>query len=53
MRECSRVIPAQEALNDYRERIKQQLDNDGIIYQTIYARDSQRSQSTNTEHGPA
>ena len=53
MRAYSRIRPAQEALNKYRESIKQQLNNDGIIYRTVIARDTQRNLSTNAEYGPA
>ena len=40
-------------MNEYRESIKQQLNNDGSIYRTVIARDTQRNQSTNAEYGPA
>ena len=53
MRIYSRIRPAQDALNDYRESIKQQLDNESITYRIVKARDRQRNQSTNAEYGPA
>ena len=53
IRAYSRIHSAQEALNEYRESIKQQLINNGIIYQTVLARDTQQNQSINTKYGPA
>ncbi|MDB4430362.1 GIY-YIG nuclease family protein [bacterium] len=49
MRVFSRVRPAQEALDDYRESIKQQLINDGTDHHLAISRDVQKAQQTNTD----
>ena len=49
IRVFSRIRPAQEAINEYREKIKSLLDNESIPYVSSYARDLQRSRSTNAE----
>ena len=53
MRAFSRVRPAQEALTDYRESIKRQLQNESITYRIAFARNNQRNRSTSAEYGPA
>ena len=53
MRAFSRIRPAQNALNEYRESIKQLLDNETKIYRIAYSRDSQRTRSTNAEYNGA
>ena len=53
MRAFSRVRPAQDALNEYRERIKRLLQNDKIPFRVISSRDRQRARSTTAEYGPA
>ena len=53
IRVFSRIRPAQEAINEYREKIKRLLDNESIPYISSYARDLQRSRSTNAEFSNA
>ena len=53
MRAFSRIRPAQNALNEYRESIKQLLDNESKIYRIAHSRDSQRTRSTNAEYNGA
>ena len=48
-----RIRPAQEAINENREKIKRFLDNESIPYISSYARDLQRSRSTNSEFSNA
>ena len=53
MRAFSRIRPAQEALNEYRECIKRQLENDNIPFRLSRSRDMHRTQSTNAEYSIA
>ena len=53
MRAYSRIRPAQEALNEYRESIKQTLERESITYRIAYSRDLQRTRSTNAEYNNA
>ena len=53
MRAFSRIRPAQNALNGYRENIKQSLETESIVYTIAYSRDSQRTRSTNAEYSDA
>lgn len=53
MRVFSRIRPAQNALNEYRENIKQLLDTESIIFRVAYSRDLQRTRSTNAEYSDA
>ena len=53
VRVFSRIRPAQEAINEYRENIKMMLDNESIPYISLFARDLQRSRSTNAEFSNA
>ena len=53
MRAFSRIRPAQNALNEYRENIKQLLDAESIVYRVAFSRDSQRTRSTNAEYSDA
>ena len=50
MRAFSRVCPAQEALKEYRESIKNKLNIDGTPYRVSKSRDSQRTRGTNGEY---
>ena len=53
MRAFSRIRPAQNALNEYRENIKQLLDTESIVFRVAYSRDLQRTRSTNAEYSDA
>ena len=53
MRAFSRIRPAQEALNEYRESVKRQLNNSGIVYRISSSRDTQRTRSTHAEYSRA
>ena len=53
MRAFSRIRPAQEALNEYRDNIKQILNNESTTYRIAYSKDSQRTRSTNAEYSDA
>ena len=53
MRVFSRTRPAQAALNEYREAIKQQLENEYIPYRIVSSRDSHSTRSTNAEYSDA
>ena len=50
MRAFSRIRPAQDALKEYRQSIKNQLTNDQIIYRISKSRDMQRTRGTNAEY---
>ena len=49
MRAFSRIRPAQEALNEYRECVKRQLNDADIVYRISRSRDTQRTRSTHAE----
>ena len=49
MRAFSRMRPAQEALNEYRESVKRQLNDAGIAYRISSSIDTQRTRSTHAE----
>ena len=49
MRAFSRIRPAQNSLNEYRENIKQLLDAESIVYRVAYSRDLQRTRSTDAD----
>ena len=53
MRTFSRIRPAQEALNEYRECIKNQLNEEVIICCISKSSDTQRTRSTRAEFYPA
>ena len=53
MRAFSRIRPAQEALNEYRESIKRQLQNTNTPYRVAKASDMQRTRSTNSDYSAA
>jgi len=53
MRIFSRIRPAQEALNEYRQNIKQTLENESIDFRIARSRDTQRTRSTNAEYSDA
>ena len=49
MRAFSRIRPAQEALNEYRESVKRRLNDVGIVYRISRSTDTQRTRSTHAE----
>ena len=49
MRAFSRVQSAQEALDDYRESIKQQLAHANIAHHLTKSRDVQKTQNANAD----
>ena len=53
IRAFSWVRPAQEALDEYKESIKCQLQNDSITFRIAYSRDRQQTIIINAEYGPA
>ena len=53
MRAYSRVKPAQQALDEYRDSIKEQLDQESIPYRVASSRDFQRTRSTKAEYNDA
>ena len=53
MRVFSCTRPAQAALNEYREAIKQQSDNESIPYRIVLSIDSKRTRSSNAEYSDA
>ena len=53
MRAFSRIRPAQETLNEYRESIKRQLQNTNTPYRVSKASDLQRTRSTNSDYSAA
>lgn len=53
MRAFSRIRPTQEALDEYRESIKRQLDLDGVDYVLSQSRDRQKMRHTHAEYSQA
>ena len=53
MRAFSRVLPAQEALDDYRESIRLQLTNEGTLFQIATSIDTQKIKGSSADYSPA
>ena len=53
MRTFARKMPAQEALDKYKESVKRQLQNDSIPFRIALSIDKQRTRTTNAEYGTA
>ena len=53
MRAYSRIRPALEALNEYKQSIRRQLLIESIEFRSSFSKDRQRSRSSNAEYGPA
>jgi predicted GIY-YIG superfamily endonuclease len=53
VRAFSRKIPTQEALKEYRESVKRQLQNSGVDHRIVPSRDTHRSQGSQAEYSTA